>query len=318
MSHDYKMGVFISVAFPLWLGIVIGLLVFLPPSEFVLWWKNIEWEAQGVANVGAWVAGIGTTFAAIATGFAARSSSKAAIAAEKSTNQWQKRASYEQYIDTGVKARIKLRWLEAHLSHMFDRKFDVFMESDKQTKESFYLCLQPDFIHTNIDAYNRFEKYKDEILHQSEKINGLKKDLFDLIEVSFELSKNHIGIHSSEKKEIRRIIEKFIVDIEFISRLYERVFNSNCNSKDRLLIDIDSCFNCSDSKRHFYLSIKSNLSLISAFFDTLIIDSNVLAWEKAKNENILAEKTIFKSITNGKCSVLEPVLKSMDSKFERL
>ncbi|MUL08893.1 hypothetical protein [Aliivibrio fischeri] len=109
MTSDEKMGVLLSFSFLLCIGLICGLLIFNPSDSFVTWFASIDWGAQGVANVGAWLAGIATSLAALATASAARSSAKAAEAATQSANQWKLHASYDKYIDTGVKARIKLK-----------------------------------------------------------------------------------------------------------------------------------------------------------------------------------------------------------------
>ena len=293
---DKKMGVFISFSFPLCLGLILGLIIFNPSENFIIWFKSIDWNAQSVANVGAWVAGIATSLAALATASAARSSSKAADAATQAANQWKEHASYEKYIDVGVKARIKLRWLDSHLKIMCENKFQVFFESGSNmivdyrsnTVDSFLKCLNNNFVYEDVDANNRFEKFKNEFKYQSDCINNLYPEIFNLIEETFELSKNHVGISEAEKKVIRKTIEETIGQIRMVGHLYEAVIE-NEDSRGKKT-HIDSCLNCTDSSRHYYRSTLSNLNLITGYIENLVIDSDMESWATTKKNHILEEQ----------------------------
>ena len=282
MIDDKKITSFISFILPLCMGLIIGLLLFNPSEGFIVWWDSIDWGSQSVANVGAWVAGIATTLAALATASAATSSAKAADAATQSANQWKLHASYDKYIDAGVKARIKLRWLEAHLKHMCENRFQVFFdkgtnvigEYPKNNADAFLSCLEPNPNHIDPDAIKRFNKYKKEFKYQSDRINEIYPDAFDITEETYELSKNHVGLTEVEKIVILRVIEKLMGQLMMISRLYQEVIEPSEKSHDAKKVNIDSCLNCDGASRHYYRSTLSNLRLISGYIDNLVIDSD--------------------------------------------
>ncbi|RPA50621.1 hypothetical protein EGC79_11050 [Shewanella vesiculosa] len=323
MNDDKKMGIFISFSFPLCLGLILGLIIFNPSEGFIIWWKTIDWNAQSVANVGAWVAGIATSLAALATASAARSSSKAADAATQAANQWKEHASYEKYIDVGVKARIKLRWLEAHLQCMCEKEFQVFFDNESviagdytpNSVNSFLICLDSNSVYEGLEAYDHFKKYKKVFKYQSDAINNLYPEIFNLIEETFELSKNHIGLSETEKNVIHKTIEKLITQIRIIGGLYENVIEKK-HSNNSKKIDIDSCLNCIDSSRHYYFSTLSNLKLISGYIDNLVIDSDVVSWEKTKKNHILEQQDIHRIITKDKGGFNENIITYLNDKFD--
>ncbi|HHP0467512.1 TPA: hypothetical protein ACRZZI_005189 [Vibrio harveyi] len=326
MSSDRKIASFISFSLPLCMGLIVGMIIFNPSEDFVMWWKSIDWKEQGVANVGAWVAGIATSLAALATASAARSSARAADAATKSADQWKLHSSYEKYIDTGVKARIKLRWLEAHIKHMCERRFQVFyvkgssIEIDTQANdvEAFISCLNPNFIYEDIDAANRFAKYIEEFKYQADSITKLYPDTITLIEETYELSKNHVGLSETEKKVILNTIEEFMGQVRMISCLYQEVVESTKTSIRAKKVHVDSCLKCHGASQHYYRSTMSNLRLVSGYIDNLVIDSNFENWTADKLEHIEEEQNIFKLVTDGSGGHHENVIKSIAKKFERL
>lgn len=326
MNNDKKIASFISFSFPLCLGLVAGLLIFNPSEGFIEWWKSIDWKSQGVANVGAWIAGIATSLAALATASAAHSSAKAADAATQSANQWKLHASYDKYIDTGVKARIKLRWLEAHLKHMCENRFQVFFEqgssimvdSNSNDVDAFLMCLKSDFVHTEPAQVTRFNKYKERFKFQSDRINELYPDTFNIIEETYELSKNHVGLTELEKDVIVKAIEEFMGQIKMIAHLYEAIINSTDKDERAKRVHIDSSLNCNGSSRHYYRSTISNLRLISGYIDFLVIDSNMESWKITKSNHVAEEQDIFRLITKGKGGYSEDVINSIGSKFGRL
>ncbi|PTP53830.1 hypothetical protein CWO23_26140 [Vibrio splendidus] len=194
MSDDKQLTSFITFSLPFCMGLFIGLIAFNPSEGFIAWWGEQEVEVLALMT------GIGTIAAAVATGFAARSSAKAAEAASQSANQWRIHASYDKYIDTGVKARIKLRWLEARLDQMCNNKFSVFFEKgsnvfldpNSNDVDAFLICLDPNFIDTNPDEYGRFSKYKASFKYQSDRIREISTEAFNEIEETYELSKNRL------------------------------------------------------------------------------------------------------------------------------
>lgn len=298
MNNDKKMGVFISLGFPLCLGLVLGLIIFNPSEGFIIWWKSINWGSQSVANAGTWVAGIATVLAALATASAALSASKAAAAATRAANQWKEQASYEKYIDVGVKTRVKLRWLDSHLKNMCENKFQVFFDNGPRTNatyssnniDSFVKCLNSDLTIEDINAHNLFTKYKENFKYQANKISDFYPEIFNLIEETYELSKNHVGLSDTEKKVIRRTIEELIGQIRVVGNLYQEIIeNEDCNGKRT---NIDSCLNCSDSSRHYYLSTRSNLNLIIGYIENLVIDSDVSTWNITKKNHVIDEINI--------------------------
>jgi len=325
-NFDKKMGVYISFGFPLCLGLILGLIVFNPSDGFVIWFKSIDWSDPSVGNVGAWVAGVATSLAALATGFAAISSSKAADAAKQAANQWKEQASYEKYIDVGVKARVKLRWLDAHLKNMCEKEFQVFFENRTEINvgyctnnvDSFLKCLSPNFSCEYIDAYSFFKKYKDSFKYQSDCINNLTPEIFNLIEETFELSKNHVGLSESEKKEIRKKIEELIVQIRTVGCLYERIIESEEIGEGYKKYDIDGCLNCIDSTLHYYRAIRSNLNLITGYIENLVIDSNMDNWVITKKNHIIEEQEIHRLITDVKGGYSEQVINYLSHKFDNL
>ncbi|NOH26416.1 hypothetical protein [Vibrio europaeus] len=326
MSDDKKITTFILFSFPFCLGLIIGLIFFNPSDVFIKWWVSIDWKSQGVANVGAWVAGIATSLAALATASAARSSAKAADAATKSINQWKLHASYDKYIDTGVKARIKLRWLEAHLKNMCEKRFQVFFEqgsgivvdSSSNDVDSFIFCLAPNFVYTDPKEVNRFNKFKDDLKYQSDAINGLYPTAIDLVEETYELSKNHVGLNKTEKDAILKTIEEFIGQIRVIANLYYGIFESPNNSDRAKKTQIDSCLNCRGATQHYYRSTLSNLQLITGYIDNLVIDLNMESWDTVKSKHVLEEQAIFSLISDAEGDPLDRVLNSIAQKFGRL
>jgi hypothetical protein len=303
MTKKWKDLFFFS--FPFCLGLILGLVIFNLSEGLIIWWESIDWHSQSVANVGAWVAGIATSLAALATASAAKSSSKAADAAMQAANQWKEHASYEKYIDVGVKARIKLRWLDAHLKNMCEKKFQVFFESGSNmivdhranNVNSFLKCLNSNFVYEDIDSHNRFEKYKAEFKYQSDCINSLYPEIFNLIEETFELSKNHVGISEIDKNEIRKTIEELIGQIRMVGNLYEAIIENVDKDNRGKKIHIDSCLNCTDSSRHYYRSTRSNLNLITGYIENLVIDSDVVSWHTTKRHHVLEEQDIYRLIT---------------------
>lgn len=326
MSDDKKITKFISFSFPFCLGLILGLIFFNPYELFIKWWVSIDWKSQGVANVGAWVAGIATSLAALATALAARSSAKAADAATKSVNQWKLHASYEKYIDTGVKARIKLRWLEAHLKNMCEKRFQVFFEqgsgivvdSNSNDVDSLIYCLDPNFVYTDPKEVTRFNKFKNELKYQSDAINDLYGTAIDLVEETYELSKNHVGLSEAEKDAILKTIEEFIGQVRVIANLYHGVFESSNNSNRVKKIQVDSCLNCRGASQHYYRSTLSNLQLITGYIDNLVIDLNTENWASVKSKHVMEEQAIFSLISEVKGEPLNRVLESIALKFERI
>ena len=326
MINDKNMGRFISFSLTLCLGLVLGLIIFNPSEGFIIWFGSIDWNSQSVANVGAWVAGIATSLAALATASAAWSSSKAADAAMKATNQWKEHASYEKYIDVGVKTRIKLRWLNAHLKIMCENKFQVFVENGPEITagyrsnnvDSFLKCLNNNLTLEDIDAHNRFEKYKGEFKYQASKISNFYPELFYLIEETYELSKNHVGLSDTEKKVILRTIEELIGQIRMIGCLYEEIIESTKISDRGKKVHIDSCLNCTDSKQHYYRSTISNLNLITGYIENLVIDSNVENWITTKNTHITEEQEIHRLITKVQGGYSDQIITYLSQKFDRI
>lgn len=325
MSSDEKMGMFVSYSIPLCIGLICGLLIFNPSDGFIIWFESIDWRSQGVANVGAWVAGISTSIAALATAFAAHSSSKAASAAQLSAKQWQLYASYEKYIDVGVKARIKLRWFEAHLNHMCENRFsvfsksgqDIFFDSEDNDIEAFLTCLNGDFINKDSTNSKRFNKYKEQFKYQSDAIGKIKDNIIDLVEETFELSKNHTGITEIEQKVLRKEIEEFIGQINMVSHLYNSIFESDDSDRVKK-VHIDSCLNCSDSSRHYYRSTLSNTKFLSGYIETLVITSDFSEWKVIKSDYIKEKQDNFRLITKDKGDFDEKVIESLSMTFGRL
>ncbi|MFA0346819.1 hypothetical protein AB4486_07595 [Vibrio sp. 10N.222.55.C6] len=326
MTSDEKMGVLLSFSFPLCIGLICGLLIFNPSDGFVTWFASIDWGAQGVANVGAWVAGIATSLAALATASAARSSAKAAEAATQSANQWKLHASYDKYIDTGVKARIKLRWIEAHLNHMCENRFQVFFEqgsnfmvdSNSNGVDDFLSCLKPEFSSSDSAEVRRFNQYKEKFKFQSERINEIYPDTFNIVEETYELSKNHVGLSNIEKDVILKAIEEFMSQIKMIAHLYEAIIDSSDVDDRTKKVHIDSSLNCNDSSRHYYRSTISNLKLITGYIDCLVIDSDLEKWNETKLNHIAEEQDIFRLITKDNGGYSENVISSIELKFGRL
>lgn len=323
MSGDKQVASFLSFSLPLCMGLIVGLIVFNPSEGVIIWWESIDWREQGVANVGAWVAGIATSLAALATAAAARSSARAADAATRSANQWKVQASYNKYIDTGVKARIKLRWLEAHLHHMCNKRFLVFYEPgstvkiDSQSNDAnaFLNCLKPNFTYANRDECKRFNQYKEALKYQSDRIKEIYPKALDEIEETFELSKNHVGISNKEKEVILGAINAFIVEIGNIGAMYDAIIVQDKDDRTKK-IHINSCLNVNGTGQHYYYSTLSNIRLISDYIDNLVLDSNRDEWVKSQSKHVKEEQRIFKSIARYDNDIIDTVTKSIATKFE--
>ncbi|PQJ63440.1 hypothetical protein BTO10_01065 [Vibrio chagasii] len=325
MSDDKQVASLLSFCLPLCIGLFAGLIIFNPSEGFIVWWESIDWREQGVANVGAWVAGIATSLAALATAAAAHSSARAADAATKSANQWRVQASYNKYIDTGVKARIKLRWLEAHLQHMCNQRFSIFygqsscssvkLESPYNDAEAFLSCLKENFIYGNPDENKRFKKYKETFKYQSDCIKKIYPKALDEVEETFELSKNHVGISDKEKVVILEAINEFITQIGNMGAMYNAIIEQDKDERTKK-IHINSCLNVIGAKQHYYYSTLSNIHLISGYIDNLVLDSNQDAWAKNQSDHIKEEQRILASITKVDNDFIDKLSQSIARKFE--
>lgn len=317
MSDERKIGNVVSFGLTWCMGLFVGLIFFNPSEGFIIWWGSINWSDQDLA----WVSGIGSIIAAIATASAALSSSKAADAATRSANQWKEHASYDKYIDTSVKARIKLRWLEAHLMHMCDKSFIVSYEKENlpstlNDANSFLSCLQPQFVYEDPSKVDRFNNYKKSFKYQSDRINEIYLDSFNLVEETYELSKNHVGITEPEKKAIFITIEELIKQLELISSLYRNIFDEKSNNRSRKKSLIDGNLNCQGASQHHYRLTLSNIRLITGYIDHLIIDSKPENWSATKSQHINEQLEVAKFVSNGSSS-LDEILESIALKFER-
>lgn len=291
----------LSYGFVLLFGMTLGMLIFSTTDGVYTWITSINWASQSVANLCAWISGVAATFAAFATAHAAKSSAKAADAATKSVNQWQLQSAYDKYFDIGVKARIKLRWLDAYLTAIGNERFNVFqnnnnVERKKQNDiEGLISCIKKETLAAQeLDA---FQKYKEIIRHQTDNINKIKSELYDLIEGTYEISKNHVGISENDKTELFKCIEEFIQQVNLISLLYAEIFESQKENDHSKKIHIDCYLKCIDASQHYYRSTLSNLQLIAGYIDSLIINSNTNDWSDIKSKFNSEEVAIYRLIT---------------------
>lgn len=294
VNYDKRVTNTLSNGFFLLLGFIAGMLLFSPVDGITTWLESIDWSSPIVANIGVWTSGIIAAFAACATAHAAYSSKKAADAATESVSKWQLQSAYGKYLDVGVKARIKIRWLDAYLKNISSERFNAFyideennlLDDRKNDIDALLHCIndQGTALQLAPQYEKRFINYKSLIKEQTEKLTAIKTETYNLIEETYELSKNHVGLSEEEKKELLSCIENLIINTDMISQLYNQIFESPETDNETKRINIDSYLNCLTSSRHFYHSTIANLNLITSYIDNLVIDSNKESWENARAE----------------------------------
>ncbi|HDO1315787.1 hypothetical protein [Aeromonas veronii] len=277
--------IFQGFSFAFLLGLIIGMLVFITPSDLFNWWKGIDWNGQGVANAGAWVSGLATIPAAIFTGYSAFAASRAAKAAEASASQWRDQTTYDNLIDKAIHTKIHIKWIESHLKNAFgrDSRSRFLCLQRKATKEFFDDLFEALHNGWDDDYAEMFMKMD----HQLQKVDDRTEDFFITLDYTIELSKSITACSSEDYLLVKGRAEHIVSTLPFVRKILLKIKNADADdflndSEENVLVDIDAIFLTNDSSQHYIKNIINDLWIISKYIDFLINNNNYDDWVSHK------------------------------------
>ncbi|UCA12123.1 hypothetical protein LA364_06975 [Aeromonas enteropelogenes] len=273
--------IFQGFSFAFLFGLIIGMLIFITPSELCNWWKGIDWHGQGVANAGAWVSGLATIPAAIFTGYSAFAASRAAKAAEASASQWRDQTTYDNLIDKAIHTKIHIKWIKSHLKNAFgrDSRSRFLCLQRKSTKEFFDDLFEA--LHNGWD-----DDYAEMFMNmdlQLQKVDGRAEDFFITLDYTIELSKSITACSNEDYLLVKERSEHIVSALPFVRKILLKIKNADSDdflndSKENILINIDSIFLTKNSSQYYIREIINDIWLINKYIDYLINNNNFDAW----------------------------------------
>lgn len=282
---QHWMIIFQGFSFAFLIGLVIGMLIFMRPSDLIDWWENINWDGQGVANAGAWISGLATIPAAIFTGYSAFAASRAAKAAEESASQWRQQTAYDNLLDKAIHTHIHIKWIKSHLKNAFDKN-SKFLHIQSKSKDEFFDDLIDACNSGWDDEYNELFMLMDS---QLQKIENRMEDFFVVLDYTVELSKSITACDNADYTLVKECATNIIVSLPFIIKNFLKIKTADALElesylNEGALIDIDAIFLTRDSSQHYLKSIINDLWIVEKYIEDLITSNTKDNWNKHVSE----------------------------------